>query len=172
LVNAEVEKVRILDWRVECDPEATQEAHGAMSSGAPEECRCADCLNFVAGRHLAYPAEALKVFSKLGIQPDRESSVAGAVKLSSDSYQYNGWFHFVGRLLIGPKTREVVAEIREGADIGPGVIQQVTYQNLTDNFEIALSERTDLLPPELMNKSVVQFEFVTELPWMIDEPRE
>ena len=132
-MEAELKTVQILDWTVECDPEATRATHANMTAGSPEQCRCNDCLNFMAGRHLAYPPDALRIFAELGIQPDRESNVGGSIRLSSDSYQYNGWFHFVGHLQGGPEPRELVAKISAGEDIGPGVVEKVVYQPLTEN---------------------------------------
>ena len=148
---------------------ATRRAHLAMPLGAPEQCCCIDCRNFAAARHLAYPPEALALFSELGIRHDRESEVGAAISLPSGRLLYSGWFHFVGRVTGGPQPRRLVGHIPAGNGLTGGIVHTLEHRRLTDTFALGLIEKGDLLPLSFGDQSVVQLEFTTEVPWVLSE---
>jgi hypothetical protein len=154
-------------WQVEADPEATARAHDRMPSGSPERCGCRDCLNFAAARTLAYPPEALELFARLGIRPDRESEIGGSIPIAEGRFLYSGWFHFVGRLLNQPAERPCDGEV---GDQGSGVVRELHHHALTPQFGILLWSERHLVPAEFGRDVVVQLDFTTELPWVLPEP--
>jgi len=70
-----MESVVFGKWRLECDPEATRQAHLRISVGSPEACGCRECQNFAAARSQVYPPEVLSLFSQLGIDPQHEAEI-------------------------------------------------------------------------------------------------
>jgi hypothetical protein len=162
--------VQIGPWRVEADAEATARAHNRMSAGCPERCGCRYCVNFVATRGGAYPAEALRLFETLGVRQDRESEICAPVPLTGAQYLYSGWFHFVGRIL--DETGPPLISVSQGQGPGSAVVSELRFHALTDHFGILLRPERHLLPEEFGAASVVQLEFTTELPWVLSEPPE
>jgi hypothetical protein len=163
--------VQIGPWQVDADPAATARTHASMAAGCPERCGCHYCMNFVATRGRAYPAEALRLFEALGIRQDRESEICAPVPLTGGQYLYSGWFHFVGRILDEP-TLEPRASVPRSQATESGVVSELRFHALTDHFGILLRAERHLLPEEFGAESVVQLEFTTELPWVLPEPPE
>jgi len=163
--------VQVGPWRVEADPEATARAHARMPAGCPERCGCRYCVNFVATRGRAYPAEELRLFEALGIRQDRESEICAPVLLSGALYLYSGWFHFVGRILDDPIS-EAHNSVPQGQALESGTVSELRFHALTDHFGILLRAERHLLPEEFGADSVVQLDFTTELPWVLSEPPE
>lgn len=155
-------------WRVEADPEATRHAHDRMPAGSPESCGCRDCRNFAAARQTAYPPEALELFARLGIRPDRESEIGGALRLGESRYLYSGWFHFAGSIRDGPSAGSEVI-VPPGGALGGAVVRELEYQPFAGRFAILLRPERHLVPEEFGDQAVVQFEFTTEVPWVLPE---
>jgi hypothetical protein len=164
--------MQILKWTVEYDAAATRHVHDEMLSGSPESCGCAGCRNFAAARNVAYPPPALDLFHQLGIEYDRESEIGSAVDLGGGRFLYSGWFHFVGRIVAGPKGITHVATVPRGnsGGIGAGEVYLIDFEPMTPGFALCLAEKKDMLPSEFGDEPVVQLEFKAEVPWVLDEP--
>lgn len=162
-------ELQVLDWRLRTDAETTRLAHESMLIGGPESCGCLYCRNFAAARQLAYPAEALELFSSLGIRMDRETEVVAPVRTSEGRWFYGGWFHFVGEIIDGPELPPLVKTHDVQSDVEGGVVRKLEYKPLVDGFEIAFSTQAHLLPEPFKERQVVQLEFSTEIPWVIPE---
>jgi len=142
-------RVECGDWILEVDVGATRRAYETIPMGHPESCGCLHCRNFAAGRHLAYPAAALELYEKLGIRPDREAEIyeAGPAVPERQRY-YGGWHHFIGRVL--KKSDRDVA-------IAPG-------------FSMVFAESRSCAEAVFMTEpAVVQVEFFTTVPWVLEE---
>lgn len=164
------ERLSIYGWTIEVDREKTAQIHASMELGSAEACGCLDCKNWAAVRQSAYPNEILALFRKLGIQTDRETEMGSPLSLGNNRFLYNGWFHFVGKLLSGPSTREEVpSELFNSTGQG-GRVERVIYHEVNLKFSIGFSEKTDLLPKEFKGEDVVQLEFTAEVPWVLKEP--
>ncbi len=168
----EVMEIQILGWTVLADAEATHLAHERMAVGGPESCGCQYCRNFIAARELAYPPEAIELFSRLGIRADRETEIGAPVRIPESRWLYGGWFHFVGEIVDGPRLPAPVATLQAEGDIMGGVVRQLEFETLVDGFEIAFSTQAHLLPESFKGKRVVQLEFSTEIPWVIPDEEE
>jgi len=164
-------ELKVLNWRVEVDPDATRRTHDRMRAGGPENCGCVSCRNFIATRFLAYPPEALELFARLGIRPDRESEVGGPSRLSDGTYGYDGWFHFIGAILKHPPVVTGVKRVNTPAGVREVPWNLVVCEDLRNNFLICLDdEEADIVPPEFGGEPIVQLYFHTEVPWLLFEP--
>ena len=164
-------RVKILDWTLDADPEATRAAHDPMASGSAETCPCDTCPNFVRVRDQAFPPAALELFAQLGIRPDRESEVTGTI-LEDGLVQYWGWFHFAGTLISGDESRRVASEGRGEGLVGRYEVSQVTHQTLCEGFDIGIVRSRDGAPEGLDGFPVLALEFWTKLPLLDAAPPE
>jgi hypothetical protein len=164
-------ELKVLNWRVEVDPDATRRTHDTIRAGGPETCGCISCRNFIAVRGLAYPPAALELFDRLGIRPDRESEVCGPTRLSDGRYRYHGWFHFIGSILDRPPVTREIRSINTPDGVREIPWTTVEYEDLGSSFIIYLDdEEVDVVPPEFADEPLVQLNFFTEVPWMLPEP--
>jgi hypothetical protein len=145
-----METIQLYRWILKSDPEATRKAYAALLRGWPEECGCKSCQNFIAARKFVYPAEALALFDRLGIAYNREAESYHNGRLESGLHSYGGWFHFVGTIEGGENNFEMVGE----------------------HFSISFSTHTTLIPRAFGEQPVVQLEFQTEVPWVIEGAEE
>ncbi len=138
-------------WRIAYDRDATEAAYSTITEGA-EACDCKGCLNYLAQREGAFPPEALELFKTLGIDRLKEAEVydmAGA----GDPRPYGGWFHFFGRIIVGPD---------RGADLTGSLFQLVGDFSVDFHTSLAIP-KGDFAESE---RSVLQLEFTTWLPWL------
>lgn len=135
-------------WSVLVDREATRRAY-AQCSGSAAACDSAPCRNYVAVREQAFPDSVLALLSDLGIDPRCEAEVYYSGRDEHGRYRYGGWFHLIG---------ELEAEIDNIESVG-------------DDFLFWLTRHQALVPIAFENSSVVQLEFITGVPWLLDEPQ-
>jgi hypothetical protein len=145
-------------WRINYDPEATRKAYTQVLQGCPEQCGCDTCKNFAAARHCAYPPEAKALFEQLGININQEPEVYHNSRIESGLHSYGGWFHFVGSIEEGRDASQQIAENIFGFDL----------EQITDSFAMGLTKRVTLVPGSFVDQQVVQIEFETKIPWVID----
>ena len=150
-----MEKVVFGRWQISADPEETRRAYECIVTGAPEECGCAYCRNFVAARGHVYSKEVRDLFERLGIRFDRESETYDLGESECGLYLYGGFFHFVG-------------VIESGRD----ALEDMSLEPVTGRFSVGFTSQVALVPESFRNASVVQLEFLANVPWLIDEPRE
>jgi hypothetical protein len=135
-------------WSIEYDAEATESCVHAISSGAPEECGCADCQRFAAARSFAYPASFVALLRTLGTQPKSETEIFYCGEVSPRRHRYGGWFHVVGRLIARPDAKAT---------------PRLHYEPLEAPLEIGFTNSRDLAPEAFAGHQLLQVEFVTEV---------
>lgn len=145
------------NWRVKFDCEATRAAFSAVSQGAAESCGCEDCLNFAAARLQAYPPEVLAMFERLGIDFSKEAENWRVCREESGLHLYGGFFHFIG-------------SIEDGKDAFTWINQTGTLELEKTNsyFEYGFTSHVNLLPESFAGENIVQIEFQTRIPWLIE----
>ena len=72
------------------------------------------------------------------------------VKQKNGLQLYGGFFHFIGEGLIKEENQE-------------------RYETLTDKFQYFISAKGDLLEDPFKGQKTLQFEFVNQIPWVIEE---
>ncbi len=154
-----METLTIRRWKLQSDPDATRSAFSNRELGSPESCGCADCLNFAAARERAYPAEVLTVFNQLGIDSHKESEIWHYCREDSGLHHYGGFFHLVGSIESGKDAKEMVN--------GHGTFD---LEPIGDAFEFGFTSNVALVPKSFGDAHVVQLEFQTKIPWVLDPP--
>ena len=147
-------------WNLKCDREATRAAYAGVSQGSPESCGCEHCLNFVASRTHAYPSEALAIFQLLGIGSRKEAEIWYTHRDESGLHHYGGFFHFIGFIESGRDAKQMMAE-------GVGTFD---LESIGDYFEYGFTSDAALIPESFAGKEIVQLEFQTKVPWVLNTP--
>lgn len=149
------------DWQFEVDRELTRQTYANVTGSGADTCVCNDCKNYVAFRDKVFPEEVQKLFSDLGIDYRKEVEITSFETLPNGLLHIGGWFHFKGRVESGKDYRAPFP--------GGGHTFDLTY--ITDNFSIGFAEGDDLTYFEDKN-GLVQVEFMTNIPWIIDKSLE
>lgn len=155
-------KVQFRDWVFEVDSDLTRQTYAKRSSGGTEGCPCNDCKNYRQQKDVAFPGEALELFENVGIDSTKECETFTLEKIPSGLYRYSGWFHFAGKII-------------SGEDCVKPIIDDKTFQidlsNINENFKIGFTRDNAL---SFFDDSIelVQVEFETRLPWVIQEQSE
>jgi hypothetical protein len=145
------------DWTFEVDRELTRQTYAAVAGGGADTCLCNDCKNYVAYRHQAFPAEVGELLADLAIDYRKEVEVFRYEILPNGLHHIAGWFHFKGRVLAGPDYREPL----------PGGGYSLNLTSVADTFSLGFAEGSDLA--HFLDKAgLVQVEFETTIPWVID----
>jgi hypothetical protein len=121
-----------------------------MENGGAERCGCAYCRNFILQRASAYPPEFINLLSQLGIDFNKEGDVFTYGPPDHGSQLCGGWFYFVGTLIEAgtrPKTERAAFE------------SGLRYW-FSKSFPRA---------PDCFGKDVTVVEFVTQVPWELEE---
>lgn len=153
-----MELIHVLEWDLEVDPTATAQAHALRMQGSPEECGCLWCRNFASARHLAYPEYFLQFLARLGVSPGRESEVYHVREIEPGAHNYEGWFHSVGRLMNNPGL------VYFGPD---GTLSK--GDPTSAHFSIWFNPSNSLVPESFPSQNVMQIEFSTIVPWVLEE---
>jgi len=150
-----LQTVKIANWLLEVDPERTKEFY--KNSKAEEVCDCLYCLNFVEASKSLDPA-VLQLFQQLGLEPEMPAHLAD-IPISEDKMirYYTGNYHFVGRVLEG--------EVSKLSDWNEMNTMQV------NNFKIGISRKIKF-GPENFPQPILQLDFETDLPWVLEEEPE
>ena len=150
-------------WTLDPQPALTRDAFAPIEQGAADICPCDLCCNFVAARDRAYPDEFRTFLNKLGIPQDREAETCYMHRLDNELHAYCGWFHCLGQVLEGTDAFVSRDESSGSYDLF----------RMTDVFEFGITMRAALVPDSFPGGGVLQIEFVTQIPWVIDvEPPE
>jgi hypothetical protein len=152
-----MEVITIGRWRLRSYREQTLEAFAKIRTGSPEECGCEDCQNFIAVRHKAYPFAALAIFARLGIDPVKEAEIWHTHRDESGNHHYGGFFHFVGVIESGKDAKETVN--------GVGCFD---LERSEGSFEFGFTSDAHLIPESFADKQLVQLEFQTLVPWVLN----
>ena len=157
----EAKSVKFKDWVFEVYREMTEQAYRNILASGTETCGCTDCKNYIAYRDHVFPKEVIKLFADLGIDYRKEVEVTFWETLSNGLLHIGGWHHFKGRVLTGKDYRISLPSGGHTIELTP----------ITDNFSIGFAEDNDLTL--FGDKTgLVQVEFDTIIPWVIDEVAE
>jgi hypothetical protein len=143
-------------WRITCDPNRTCRAYDAMPAGGPAGCSCCYCQNLLVAREHTYPAEALALFHRLGIDPHKEIETCNHGRLESGLHLYGGFFHFVGAIAAGADAIQP-----NGA---------VELEPMTEAFSLGFTSHVSLVQPPFAGMPLIQLEFLAQVPWVLEEP--
>ena len=155
-----VTTVRYRDWEFEVDRELTRLTYESVSVSGADSCGCNYCKNYVACRDKVFSDEIKTLFADLGIDYKKEVEITTFETLP-DGLHIGGWFHFKGRVITGKNYR---VPLPSGGHI-------VDLTEITEKFSIGFAEGNDLT--HFADKSgLVQVEFMTYIPWVIDKSLE
>ena len=153
--------MKFTDWTFEVDKTLTEQTYKNIVGSGNETCSCNDCKNYVAYRDKVFPKEIIKLFEDLGIDFRKEVEITTWEKLTNGLHHIGGWFHFKGQVLTGKDYRIPF----------PSGGHTLALTRITDNFSIGFAEGNDLT--FFTDKTgLVQIEFDTTIPWVIDKSLE
>ena len=150
--------VSIGQWKVYADPVATGIAYQATKRGSPADCDCLYCRNFDAIGDAAYPAAFASFADTMGIDIAKTNEIVELGDFREGRVLYEGWFHVVGSIVEGPVPLDLTSSV--GA----------TWHHMKESFQVSLSRQRDLPFDELAAKDLVQLNFLSNVPWVLDEP--
>jgi hypothetical protein len=144
-------------WLINHDPDATRRCFAQLVVGTG--CTCIYCRNFDAAAGRTFPVEFVVLLDALGIDPAKPAELCHWCREASGLYFTGGWFHLVGSIVAG---EDVVREVN-----GTGTFQ---FEELVPRLEFGFSARLALVPQAFAGHPLVQLEFQTRVPWVLDEP--
>lgn len=133
------------DWIFECDPDCTRDVYALISGGGAETCGCTICRNYLAQRQPIFPREIMQLFDQTGIDPKKDAEIYHMTKDRQGHY-YGGWLHFIGKI-----------KEKSGS------------QQVAPDFLVNFAEKGDLAHEALAGEPLIQVDFYTHLPWVLDE---
>lgn len=145
-------------WTIDHDPEATATCYAKCATG--NGCDCTDCKNFAAALDHAFPESFRSLADELGIDVSKFAELCHWCREDSGLHYTGGWFHIVGKIKEGRDAWKQTGEESWSGDL----------EEWQDNIELGFSNKIALLPDPFEDKAVVQLEFATRVPWVIDEP--
>lgn len=157
-----VTTVTFRDWEFEVDRELTQQTYESVSIGGADGCGCSDCENYAAYRDNVFSEEVKQLFNDLGIDYRKEVEITSWYILPDGLRCIGGWFHFKGRLISG-KNCKIPLPGNSGYSLH--------LTKIADNFEIGFTEE-NILTYFSDKTGLVQVEFITYIPWVIDKSLE
>jgi hypothetical protein len=73
-------------------------AYSHVECGGAENCDCNGCRNLVTARERLSPKAFLEFSATLGVDPLKDAETYHNARLAPGRHDYDGWFHFGGRL--------------------------------------------------------------------------
>lgn len=153
--------IKFRNWELIVDKQLTKQTYDKATLGSADVCICNECKNFSNQRDAAFPIEIKQLFADIGIDYKKESEICRYCKLDNGLHYYGGWFHFKGQFI--GKNCSIVTEKGDGysLDLTP----------ITDTFNLGF--RIDSALTFFDEKTnLVQIEFETKIPWIIDRELE
>jgi hypothetical protein len=147
---------RVGRWELDIDPVLTADCFARYPNDAL--CDCSGCRNFRSLGEKAFPAPFLALAGQLGVDPGKPSELChyggpGELRL------VHGWFHLVGSISSGRDAWRRINATSWTADTEPAF--GLCGLGFTDRIE---------LPPEAFKGlHIVQLEFKTKVPWVLDD---
>jgi len=152
-------KVGFKDWLFEADVDRTREVFEKTSHGGSEDCICDLCKNYRAQKDNVFPSEVRDFFESVGINYRKECETWTTHKLENGNIHYSGWFHFAGTMLKGLSSKRNISDNGYSLEL----------EKVNENFEIGFIDERSLTFFDERDQ-LVQVEFATGLPWVIDIP--
>jgi hypothetical protein len=153
--------VKFQDWTFDVDKAWTEQTYTNIFGSGADTCECNDCKNYVTYRDSVFPKIIIDLFNDLGIDFRKEVEITTWEILPSGLHHIGGWFHFKGQVLTGKDYRVPLPSGGHTFDL----------TRITDNFSIGFAEGNDLTFFE-DKTGLVQVEFDTNIPWVIDKSLE
>ena len=150
--------LRIGRREIECNADVTAKSYSELPLGPG--CDCEYCRNFMAALNHAFPQKSAAMIAALGVDLRKPAELAHYQREESGLHYTGGWFHLVG-------------EIRSGADawipLGENS-RSAAFEKLADEIEFGFTNQLALVRDSFKVHSVIQLEFATRVPWVIDAP--
>jgi len=146
-----VEIITVTDWQLEINRQATQTAY----DNSVEDCFCAYCRNFRKAYHSLHP-ELIDLMNRLGIDPQKPSNITEYVINKDGTHLYCAMYNVVGKILSPLNFEE------SNLDSG-----KMLFRDFTEGTTIFFT--SDVNFPGNFPKPLIQFEFFSNLPWVLSE---
>jgi hypothetical protein len=145
-----LQRLQFGDWIIDIDKESTRKYYENIIVSS--ECQCLYCKNYREVCNIL-TSQVIDFFDNLGIIPQREGEFA-EVTIDDKNHMYTGFYHLAGNIIQGPTN----------------VAQNWRNINLIviDNFKFGFSQEAKMVPRNFP-KPVIQLEFETTLPWLLNE---
>ena len=153
--------VNFREWVFEVDKVLTEQTYFGVSRSGADTCLCNDCKNYVAYRDNVFPNEIIDLFTELGVDYKKEVEITSWQILPNGLHHIGGWFHFKGHIVAGKSYRVPIGSKSYTFDLTP----------ITENFSIGFAEGNDLTFFD-DGTDLIQIEFDTKIPWVIDKSLE
>lgn len=150
-------RLTVSRWLIEADPLATGRCYAQLPVGM--DCTCCYCRNFDAARGRTFPAEFVALLETLGVDPAKPAELCHWCREPSGWYRTGGWFHCVGTILSG-----------EDAIHWEGHVGTCRLEEWVPGLELGFTNHLDLVREVFAGLPLVQLEFVTRVPWVLEEP--
>lgn len=161
-MNKDVDStLKFREWEFEVDKLLTKQTYEKTFAGGSDTCICNDCKNYVSFRDNVFPEEVQNLFHDLGIDYRKEVEITTYEVLPNGLHHIGGWFHFKGKIIKGKDCRVPLPNSGFTFDL----------TKITDNFELGFTNGNDLAFFENTDH-IVQIEFMTNIPWVIDKSLE
>ena len=157
-----MEIIKFLDWEFNVDKEETTAGYQKALAGGSNFCKCTMCENFVASRNTIYPDTIKKLFNDLGIDYKKEAETYHMTKLDNGLHYYGGWFHFIGQIIKGK-------DMKIPAGSNGYTLESI---EITNNFHISFLPGSSLSFLDKEKYHLIQVEFFTSIPWVIEKEKE
>ena len=153
--------VKYLDWIFEVDKTLTEKTYKNIPQSGADICICNDCKNYVAYRDKVFPDEIMQLLKELGLDFRKEVEVTSYETLPNGLHHIGGWFHFKGELLAG---QDCSTPLPSGG-------YNLNLTNIDGDFSIGFFRSSSLTFFE-KTEGLIQVEFETSIPWVIDKSLE
>jgi hypothetical protein len=147
---------RIGRWEIDHDPVQTAACYAEHMESNP--CECSDCRNFRAAADIAFPQEFREFASSIGIDISKPAELCHYGS-AGEPCPTSGWFHLVGML-------------RSGQDAWTETSPNTSLLDSEPAFGlkgIGFTTKIALLPDSFKDYPIVQLEFETVVPWVLEE---
>jgi len=122
------------------------------------ECGCGPCRNFAVAKASIYPAEIRELFSKLGIEIEKEVYLVHTARKQPGFHYYSGAHVSFGRVLKGDQKKR----------------KETAYEEVNASFSMLISETISLPSSSILDPHVgelFQVNFFALVPWLLaNEP--
>jgi hypothetical protein len=156
-----IKYVNYKEWEFEVDTQLTKETYDEVIQSGADNCECNDCKNYIAFREKIFPNGVQQLFEELGIDYRKEVEITTFETLPNGLHHIGGWFHFKGKILKGKNYKVPLPSGGYTFELTP----------VTEDFSIGFAEGGELTFFS-DKKGLVQVEFMTFIPWVIDKSLE
>lgn len=143
-------------WELDHDPVLTASCFAQHIVKNP--CDCTDCRNFRVAIDSAFPPPFRHLLNQLGIDVSKPAELCHYGQ-PGHTCPTGGWFHFIGSIVAGGDAWRQTSDTSWTGDLEP-------YLGMV---ELGFSNRVALLPTVFIGHPIVQLEFSTNVPWVLED---